>query len=108
MQWVVVKGMPIGGLFGYAFMRLIRQFKKGSPMDWPMYFGMPLLYWIYAKMTTYQQKLFEIGYPAHPTIIEKRRKCINNCCFFAPSMVKNEIEYMHAKIDGINSEDDLV
>lgn len=77
-------------------------------MDLPLYFGMPLLYWVYAKTATYQQKLFEIGYPAHPAIIEKRRKCINTCCFFAPSMIKNEIEYMHAKIDGVRSDDDIV
>ena len=77
-------------------------------MDLPLYFGMPLLYWAYAKSATYQQKLFEIGYPAHPSIIEKRRKCINSCCFFAPSMIKNEIEYMHAKIDGISQESDMI
>jgi hypothetical protein len=69
---------------------------------------MPLLYWAYSKSHTYQQKIFEVGYPAHPLILDKRRKCINSCCFFAPSMIKNEIEFMHSKIDGIKSEEDLL
>ena len=55
----------------------------------------------------YSKPAFELGYPAHPKIIEKRRVCVNKCCFFAPIMLKNEIEYMHAKIAGIKSEDDL-
>ena len=52
----------------------------------------------------YSKQAFELGYPAHPKIIEKRRACINKCCFFAPIMIKNEIEYMHSKIDAIKSE----
>ena len=50
--------------------------------------------------------VFEIGYPAHPEVLERRRKAINQCCFFAPSIVKNEIEYMHAKIEGVSIEDE--
>jgi hypothetical protein len=101
LQWSVVKGLPVGGAFAYGVLTIVRQFKKRSGFDWPLYFGMPLFYWIYAKSVTYQQKIFEIGYPAHPLILEKRRRCINSCCFFAPQMIKNEIEYMHSKIDGI-------
>jgi hypothetical protein len=52
----------------------------------------------------YSKQAFELGYPAHPKIIEKRRACVNKCCFFAPIMIKNEIEYMHSKIDAIKSE----
>lgn len=44
---------------------------------------------------------FEIGYPAHPVIIDERRKVINQGCFFAPSVIKNEIEFMHRKIDNL-------
>ena len=39
--------------------------------------------------------------------MERRRRAINKCCYYAPSMIKNEIEYMHAKIDNIKSDDDL-
>lgn len=51
-------------------------------------------------------QLFEIGFPAHPVVIEKRRRAINQCCFFAPSMVKNEIEYMHSKVEGVQNDDE--
>ena len=45
-----------------------------------------------------QHKLFEIGYPAHPFIFEKRSQVINNICYYHPQILKNEIEYLHRKI----------
>lgn len=76
-------------------------------MDIPIYFGMPLAYWIYSKSLMTMPSLFELGYPAHPWIIERRRRAINKACFFAPSMLKNEIEYMHGKISGVMSQEQL-
>ena len=76
-------------------------------MDVPIYFLTPLAYFTYCKSAVSAPKLFEVGYPAHPTIIERRRKAVNKCCFFAPSIVKNEIEYMHSKISGVKSDDDI-
>lgn len=108
LQWNVFSGAPVGLTFAYAALRCVRLFKKSGGFDIPIYFGMPLLYWVYSKSHIYQQKIFEIGFPAHPLIVEKRRKCINSCCFFAPSMIKNEIEFMHAKIDGIKTDEDLL
>ena len=74
-------------------------------MDVPAYFGLPLLYWIYSKSLVTQTQLFELGYPAHPVIIERRRRAINRACFFAPSMLKNEIEYCHGKLSGVRTEE---
>jgi hypothetical protein len=98
----------MGVLFGAGILALTRNFKKKGALDMPLYFGIPFMYWVYTKKTTYMSKLFEVAYPPHPLIIEKRRNVINKCCFFAPSMIKNEIEYMHSKIEGINSEKDLI
>ena len=51
--------------------------------------------------------MFEIGYPAHPVVIEQRRRVINECCFYAPVMIKNEVEYMHGKLTGVKTDEDL-
>ena len=45
-----------------------------------------------------QKSIFEVGYPAHPFIMEQRMKMINKTCFSYPSIVKNEIEYIHTKL----------
>lgn len=108
LQWSIISGLPIGCLFATFCLKFVGLFKKRATLDIPMYFCIPLTYWVWTKKCTHMNKLFEVGYPAHPTILEKRRKCINQCCFFAPSMVKNEIEYMHAKIDGVSTEEDLL
>lgn len=50
-------------------------------------------------------RLFEVGYPAHPEIIDARRVAVNKCCFQHPSILKNEIEYMHSKLEGIELDD---
>lgn len=108
LQWSILSGLPVGCIFGLMCLKTVGLFKKRSTLDIPLYFMLPVSYWIWCKKRTHANKLFEHGYPAHPTILEKRRKTINQCCFFAPQMVKNEIEYMHAKIDGISSEEDLI
>ena len=53
LQWNIIKGLPVGSAFAYAFLTIVRQFKKRGAMDLPLYFGMPLLYWAYAKSATY-------------------------------------------------------
>ena len=40
-------------------------------------------------------------------MIEQRRRVINDCCFYAPIMIKNEVEYMHGKLAGVKTQDDL-
>jgi len=45
-----------------------------------------------------QGNVFERSYPAHPTIQEMRTKIINKSCFSYPSIVKNEIEFLHMKM----------
>jgi hypothetical protein len=49
LQWSVVTGAPVGAGFAYAALRFTRMFKKASGFDWPLYFGMPFLYWAYCK-----------------------------------------------------------
>ena len=63
-----------------------------------MYFIMPYLFANYGIFLIEQRKLFEQGYPAHPFIIEKRARILSRCCFKYPKIIKNEIEYLHAKI----------
>jgi len=40
-----------------------------------------------------------MGYPAHPVIQKMRTDVCNRTCFTYPQIVKNEIEYLHAKIN---------
>ena len=106
LQWDVIRGLPVGIGVSYALMRAVRTMKKTSGMDALVYFTIPLCYWLYCKKGFYQSRLFEVGYPAHPLIIEQRRKVVNQCCFCAPSMIKNEIEFMHSKLEGIEQQDE--
>jgi len=107
-QYFISYRVPIGVLYSSLIYQVVIRLKKKGLFDIPLYFCFPFLIWLQAKYIGFQRNIFEIGYPAHPEVIERRRKCINDCCFFAPSMLKNEIEFMHAKIDGISSEEDLV
>ena len=106
MQWNILKGAPVGLLFAYGCLSVVGVMKKRTSLDIPIYFGMPFLYWMWCKKSVHMPKLFEISYPSHPTILEARRKAINQCCFFAPSMIRNEIEFMHGKIEGVDPEDE--
>lgn len=45
--------------------------------------------------------MFEIGYPAHPFIVNKRIEVINRSCFKYPQIIKNEIEFLHRKVHGL-------
>jgi hypothetical protein len=42
--------------------------------------------------------LFEIAYPAHPLVFEKRTQVVNAVCYYHPQIVKNEIEYLYSKL----------
>ena len=89
-QWIPV-------LLGFGLFRLTRRLKKASPTDIG-YFVVPYLYQNYGMYILLQKDLFEMGYPAHPYIIEQRMKMINKTCFSYPAIVKNEIEYLPAKL----------
>ena len=100
--------IPVGALYGYILLKAVGLFKKRTMLDIPIFFVSPIIMMMYNSKCCYMPRLWEVGYPAHPVILEQRRKAVNKCCFFAPQMIKHEIEYMHAKIDGINSKEDLI
>ena len=100
--------VPAGLLLGYAVLRLARYLKKSGPMDYAIYLGLPAMGVVYMCQKLSCSHLFSIGYPAHPYILEQRRRVINKACFFAPFMMKNEIEFMHKKLSGgLRTEEDL-
>lgn len=103
----VVQILPLALLAGYGFLRLSRALKKRGGLDVPLYFGLPFAAVCWSAKTATSCVMFEIGFPAHPTVIEQRRRVINECCFYAPGMIKNEVEYMHGKLAGVKTEDDL-
>jgi len=107
LQFGVLFRLPPTIFWSYLIAKGVRNMKKHGPMDFPIYMGIPMLVFLWFDKFECSLKAFEIGFPAHPQIIEKRRKIINSCCFFAPSMVKYDIEYMHKKIEGIKNNDDL-
>jgi hypothetical protein len=106
LQWRTVAGLPLAALFALAFHRFSSRWKKQTEMAVFGQITIPFAYWMYCKYRTAQSKLFELSFPPHPTIINLRRKCINQCCFVAPSMLKNEIEFMHANIEGVSIDDE--
>ena len=53
LQWNIFSGAPVGITFAYAALRIVRCFKKSGGFDVPIYFGMPLLYWVYSKSHIY-------------------------------------------------------
>ena len=58
----------------------------------------------YGIFVTDQHKLFEVPYPAHPLILERRTQAVNNICYYYPEILKNEIEYLHSKLHPIIKE----
>ena len=77
--------------------KLTRRLKKSSGTDM-LYFLAPYLYANYGIFCVEQRTIFEMGYPAHPYVIEKRMSVVNKTCFSYPQIIKNEIEYMHTKL----------
>lgn len=76
IQWRMAKlqWLPIG--FGYFLFRLTRRLKHKSSTD-VMYFIGGYMFLNYGIFVSEQHKLFEIAYPAHPYILEKRADAIN-------------------------------
>lgn len=106
LQWSIISGAPIGIMLAAAVVGGLGMVKKRGAFDVPL-FGMPaFMFYALAKKYQHQTAMFATGYPAHPEIIEARRKCLNGSCYFAPSMLKNEIEYMHGKIEGVDPDDE--
>ena len=75
-QWI-----PIG--LGLGLFKLTRRLKKGSGTD-IFYFVIPYLYANYGIFCVEQKQIFEMGYPAHPYILEQRMGVINRACFSYP------------------------
>jgi len=93
--------MPVlSGLFLYG---LTRRLKTYTPFD-VMYFAVPYAYVNYGTFMVMQKHLYECGYPAHPLIQQMRTEVINKTCYKYPQIVKNEIEYIHAKLHNFEEE----
>ena len=71
--------------------------KKKSSADF-LYFLSGWAFINYGMFVEQQHKLFEISYPAHPVIFEKRTHVLNSVCYYHPQIVKNEIEFLHRKL----------
>ena len=88
--------MPvISGLLLYGLTRRLKAY-SGSDV---FYFAIPYLYINYGTFVIEQRKLYEMGYPAHPFIQQQRTDVLNKTCFKYPQIVKNEIEYLHTKVN---------
>lgn len=84
--------MPV--LSGWGLFKLTRRLKHKSPTD-AMYFIAAFIFVNYGLFVSEQHKLFEVGYPAHPYILERRSEAINSICYYYPQILKNEIEFLH-------------
>ena len=63
-----------------------------------MYFITGYTYVNYGLFVDQQHHLFELAYPAHPLILQRRGETINSICYFYPPILRNEIEYLHQKV----------
>ena len=77
MQFHLMLRLPMAILLSYVCFRSIRLFKKASQYDFPIYFMAPFAFYINSLYFSRSKNQFEIGYPAHPKIIDERRKVIN-------------------------------
>eukprot|EP00347_Sterkiella_histriomuscorum_P024425 403331161 len=97
MQWMMLQVQPFCagvGLVIYGTLRLIKS--KGS-LDGMVF----LTYYFYSNFCYFSDlhnKLFEIAYPAHPFIFDRRSEVVSRISYFFPTCLRNEIEYLHARI----------
>ena len=103
IQWHVLTNQfwPIVSSLGCYY--LTRQLKAFSSYD-KFYFWVPYIFMNYGVYLSEVRRLYEIGYPAHPYIQIKRTELINKCCYKYPTILKNEIEYLHLKINNLKDE----
>lgn len=66
-----------------------------------MYFILGYTFVAYGIFIADANKLFEIDYPAHPYVVEKRAEVVNAICYYYPPILKNEIEHLHQRIHNI-------
>lgn len=80
----LLAGSAVGLVFGYLFLRAARMLKKTGPMDIPIYCGIPMAFFLWTGKASSAPRGFSVGFPAHPYILEQRRRVINQSCFYAP------------------------
>jgi hypothetical protein len=97
IQWRLLSSQAPAVLFGTFLFFLTRRLKKKSSADF-LYFLSGWAFINYGMFVEQQHKLFEISYPAHPVIFEKRTHVLNSVCYYHPQIVKNEIEFLHRKL----------
>lgn len=97
IQWRIITNQAPPVIFGACLFLLTRRLKQKSATDF-LYFLSGYVFVNYGIFVEQQPKLFEIGYPAHPYIFEKRSQVLNMVCYYHPQILKNEIEYLHRKI----------
>ena len=105
LQWTVLKAQPLAlGISAgcYIFTRSMKSYRQGHFI----YYIMPYLTMTFFFVNSKKTSLFEIGYPAHPKVLEARQKAVNRSCFGHPKLLKNEIEYLHQKIHDFPEEPD--
>ncbi|CDW71687.1 UNKNOWN [Stylonychia lemnae] len=103
IQWDLLIEQHWCVLAGAALFGLTRLLKKKSQFD-GLYFLVPYTLVNYCFFVERLHTLYEIGYPSHPLIFQARTQVVNNMCYAYPTILKNEIEYLHSKIHEIDSE----
>ena len=103
MEWILLKNQIIPVMSGAFLFLLTRRLASKSKFDF-QYFLVPYLYLNYGTYLSSGRQLYEMGYPAHPFIVEQRTKVLNRVCFKYPQILKNEIEYLHTKIHDLHEE----
>lgn len=95
----------IAASFGLVLYGITRKLKSKGALD-GLYFIIPYMYANYGLFMGNQHTLFEVGYPAHPLIIDRRRDVVNSICYYYPGILKHEIEFLHTKIHDLDKKEE--
>lgn len=71
MEWILLNRQVMPILSGFALYFITRRLASKSKFDF-QYFLVPYFYLNYGTFLNNGRVLYEIGYPAHPYIIEQR------------------------------------
>jgi hypothetical protein len=97
VQYYILRHIHYPLIISGAVYGLIRTVRSGfmSAAIWAIGSGVFVLNSIYNTGAKYP---FELAYPAHPIVIEKRNFAINTWWYYDPEIIKFELEYLNKKV----------
>ena len=94
MQWVIISNLHVPLLCSTVLYYITRHIKSGhlSAITSSAWLSLFLIYSMHLTSWRYP---FELAYPAHPLILDKRKETIDQWSYFDPKIIKYELEYLN-------------